>query len=388
MEEENFCLSLDKPQGRRGIITCYQFSMREGGDVDRREATRDFIVDQCRCWPELEPQDLLKALHQSVFGCGHYVEESGESRLVNEMRSLPPTGPNRGVEPMDGPYCRLHLRHAAALGLSPRTLFRIFYLSAQAPRGTREELEEKLELLLEVAKAGGLPWTYERAYAAVKGWRDQGCPAVHHSELFQQRLLPAYRVIRQEFVWMLPLLSAIDQLQEKQCGGVVAIDGGAAAGKTTLGRCLKEIYDCQVYHMDDFFLRPEQRTPRRLAEPGGNVDRERFMEQVLLPVSRGEPVCLQRYDCKTQSLCDPVMCDPKPLTIIEGAYAAHPALAWRCDLSVFVSIDPELQTARIAQRNTPEEQERFREQWIPMENAYFAATNIADRCDLHLEVKE
>ena len=34
--------------------------------------------------------------------------------------------------------------------------------------------------------------------------------------------------------------------------------------------------------MDDFFLRPEQRRPERFAEPGGNVDRERFAAEVLV----------------------------------------------------------------------------------------------------------
>lgn len=32
---------------------------------------------------------------------------------------------------------------------------------------------------------------------------------------------------------------------------------------------------------DDFFLRPEQRTPERLAEPGGNLDRERMKSEVI-----------------------------------------------------------------------------------------------------------
>ena len=32
--------------------------------------------------------------------------------------------------------------------------------------------------------------------------------------------------------------------------------------------------------MDDFFLRPQQRTKERLAEAGGNIDRERFLQEV------------------------------------------------------------------------------------------------------------
>ena len=74
---------------------------------------------------------------------------------------------------------------------------------------------------------------------------------------------------------MQQLLSQLDKLLAD--GPIIlAIDGGSASGKTTLSDSLANIYDCTVFHMDDFFLCPEQRTQERYAEPGGNVDRERF----------------------------------------------------------------------------------------------------------------
>ena len=78
-------------------------------------------------------------------------------------------------------------------------------------------------------------------------------------------------------------------LQEKQTV-LVAIDGSCTAGKSTLAAALARELDCTLFRMDDFFLRPEQRTPQRLAEPGGNVDYERFREEVLLPLKAGTPV--------------------------------------------------------------------------------------------------
>ena len=71
---------------------------------------------------------------------------------------------------------------------------------------------------------------------------------------------------------------------------VIAIEGGSASGKTTLGALLETLYDCTVFHMDDFFLRPEQRTPERYAEVGGNIDRERFLEEVLIPLRQKETI--------------------------------------------------------------------------------------------------
>ena len=77
------------------------------------------------------------------------------------------------------------------------------------------------------------------------------------------------------------LFSQIEKLFAEKDRVVVAIDGGAASGKTTLADVLSKRYGGAVVHMDDFFLRPEQRTTERFAEVGGNFDRERFMEEVI-----------------------------------------------------------------------------------------------------------
>ena len=74
----------------------------------------------------------------------------------------------------------------------------------------------------------------------------------------------------------------IDKLLTQKDMVIVAIDGKCTSGKTTLASRLAAFYDCNVFHMDDFFLRPEQRTTERFAEIGGNVDYERFWEEVLL----------------------------------------------------------------------------------------------------------
>ena len=73
-----------------------------------------------------------------------------------------------------------------------------------------------------------------------------------------------------------PLFAELDRRLAGEPPVRLAIEGGSASGKTTLGQILAGRYGCTVFHMDDFFLRPEQRTPARFAEPGGNVVRLRF----------------------------------------------------------------------------------------------------------------
>lgn len=182
------------------------------------------------------------------------------------------------------------------------------------------------------------------------------------------------------------LLQAIDERLPRQARLLLAIDGGSASGKTTLAALLAQRYGCPVFHMDDFFLRPEQRTPQRLAEPGGNVDRERFFSEVLQPLRQGGPASYRRYDCQTGQLLPPVLRQAGQLNVIEGAYSMHPELSALYDLSVFLAVSPETQRRRILQREPAFKQQLFFQKWIPMENRYFQAFSIPERCDLRIEI--
>ena len=185
-----------------------------------------------------------------------------------------------------------------------------------------------------------------------------------------------------------PLLVRIDRLMAERERVLVAIDGGSASGKTTLGALLQSIYACPVFHMDDFFLRPEQRTPERYSEPGGNVDRERFLSEVLLPLREGKAVDYRRFDCKTFTIASPRRIEPGRLNIIEGAYAMHPDLAPYYDLTVFLAVSAEKQRERILKRNAPAHAKQFFDRWIPFEQRYFDALDVRNRCDLILSADD
>lgn len=184
-----------------------------------------------------------------------------------------------------------------------------------------------------------------------------------------------------------PIQSQIDKLLAERDTVLVAIDGSCTAGKTTLAGMLSRLYDCNVFHMDDFFLRPEQRTPQRYAEVGGNVDYERFQSEILLPLKSGLPFSYRPFDCSTFTLSPPVEVVPKKLNIIEGTYCLHPFFGDPYDLKIFLSITPELQRQRILERPVSL-QKRFFEEWIPMEQRYFAGFHIAQTCHLLLNASE
>ena len=175
----------------------------------------------------------------------------------------------------------------------------------------------------------------------------------------------------------------IDSLLAQKNFVIIAIDGNCTAGKTTLAAKLAELYDCNVFHMDDFFLRPEQRTPERFAQTGGNVDYERFTEEVLIPLQSGKTFSYRPFDCGTFTLSSPVHVAPKKLNIIEGTYSHHPYFKDPYDFKIFMTISPEIQHQRILQR-PPFLHNRFFQEWIPMEQQYFQGFEIPKNSDLCL----
>jgi uridine kinase len=355
--------------------------------TQRSERTRELLIKHYQTYPKLQTQDVFKYIFQSAFGCEHLVssERVALDRIKREYEELSKTALPL-TEPLDGEYSRVSLSWLNGT-LKPETLAKIFCLSAKNEPDGKTMLEQKLQAAKELVEDGKLLFEPSDFAKILDEWRAEGYQAIRHSSAFRSEYHPAYRVVGNRYADFLRLFAEIDRLSSRG-SVIVAIEGGSASGKTTLADSLCQVYDCNVFHMDDFFLRPEQRTPERFAEIGGNVDRERILEEVLLPRSLGKPVCYRPFDCATQTLRPPVTVTPNRLTVVEGAYSMHPALAPYYTLSVFLNVDSAYQQARILKRNSPAFAKRFFEEWIPLEQRYFSQTQIRERCDLTLPIEE
>ncbi len=336
-------------------------------------------------YPASELTDLLKALYQSTMGCGHFAPNEAQAAryLEGELSALSPAPDGAQAVEALGAYSRVHLAPALRDGLAQRTLLRLFLASAEPETPQRRAM---LAQAVRELPTLSLPFPREDVRWAAEAYLSQGCPPLHHSAAFREAYAPAYRLVRTGYARLLPLLCRIDALARTQPRVIVAIDGPCASGKTTLAALLARLYDADTLHMDDYFLQPHQRTAERLARPGGNIDFERFLADALAPLSEGRPYLAQRYDCQTQTLLAGETRTPRAVTIVEGSYSLHPALADRYTLRVLLQIDADTQRARILRRNGAQMLERFASLWIPLENTYFAATDAAHRCDLLLRV--
>ena len=176
----------------------------------------------------------------------------------------------------------------------------------------------------------------------------------------------------------------IVELEKEKRQVLLALDGRCGAGKTALAAALADRLDCPVVHVDDFFLRPAQRTAERLAIPGGNVDYERLASEVLEPLAANRAAVYRPYSCQSGTLGAPVVVEPGQVIVVEGSYACHAALWDYYDLHVFLNIDSGEQRRRILRREGEERAAVFREKWIPLEERYFAAQQVAARCEICL----
>ena len=180
------------------------------------------------------------------------------------------------------------------------------------------------------------------------------------------------------------LMERINALKAEKTPVLVALEGGSASGKSTLGAQLAQAMGATLVHMDDFFLPVELRTPERFAQPGGNVHWERVKAEVLQPLKEGKPLEYGVFDCSVMAVSRTVRETAEDVVIVEGAYALHPQLREYFDLKVFLQIDPQTQKERILNRNGEQMLQRFVKEWIPLEQQYFAAWGVPDCCDLIL----
>lgn len=166
---------------------------------------------------------------------------------------------------------------------------------------------------------------------------------------------------------------------------ILAIDGPCGSGKSSLARRLSQLYEANVFHLDDYFLTPELRTDRRLEEPGGNVDYERFYQEIILGIESKKSFSYFKYNCKSNTKEQIDVEGSKKLNVIEGSYSLHPYLRDSYDIKVFLTVEPEVQRQRILLRNGEEMALRFFNEWIPLENFYFKELSIENKADIVID---
>ncbi|WP_343248999.1 hypothetical protein [Diplocloster hominis] len=374
----------------------------------------NILIKQYQTYPCLKLQDLIKLIYQNEFGGGHMIQNEPEAfaRLKKEWEQNQEWGQNRksgAPKPMTagaadtsqdagiatGGYyesigsglCRLYINGripAQLLGC----IHRMFCLTANTVKGSLSSFEEKCQVLQNCCRRGDLPFPEDEYHSYMNTYREMGYPVLSHSAAYHAAYRPAYRIVYEAYGYYLPVIGRIAELLSEQEYVTVVIDGRCASGKSTLAELLNSVFDAAVIHMDDFFLQASQRTKKRLEEPGGNIDYERFCAETAEGLLCHREFTYQKFQCATMTLEDYIKVPLKPLRIVEGAYSLHPGCCLKPDLKIFLDVSKDAQSRCILQRNGPHMHRRFLQEWIPMENRYFEYYGIKENCHMVLDNTE
>lgn len=348
------------------------------------QSIKEIIKNHLQVYPQMQLQDCFKLIYQSAMGIEHLLEDKeGFLEYLNAEKAQVDKEEEDSIQNIGGGMVRFPL---GLIGPAVKgdTMWNLCRYTAQMPAAGKEQLLYYLKELQELAEENKLPFTNEEVDSAVADYIQNGCPAVHHSQCFKNNYHPHYRLLDGGAALYFLVIQKIEELLQTQNRVFIVADGMCASGKSTFAECMHLVFGATVLHADDFFLQPHQRTKERLAEPGGNIDYERLSE-VVQNIALGGAFAYQAYDCQTQSMQPEQTILPSVLVVLEGAYALHPKIAAKADIYVFFKQDEAKQMERIIGRNGPQMAQRFKSEWIPMENRYFSHFDISQKCNFTID---
>lgn len=161
---------------------------------------------------------------------------------------------------------------------------------------------------------------------------------------------------------------------------LVAVDGPAGSGKTTLGaalvrRCAEAGVRAHVVHMDDLYA----------GWSGLEGDLwPRLAAQVLEPLRRGLPGRFQRYDWVAGRFDDWVDVPVPDVLVLEGCGSGRRAAAPDLSLLVWVEADDATRLARGLERDGQDARPQW-ERWMRDETAHYAREGTRGRADVRVD---
>lgn len=208
----------------------------------------------------------------------------------------------------------------------------------------------------------------------------------YHNLSIKDRLFPkSYFIIKRDFVSKLLVFSAIDLINRDKKKILIGIDGNASSGKTTFSKLLSHVYDCNIFHMDDYFQKPMIDPNDDLSFYASNINFKRLHQEIIDPIREKADSRIHTMNLKTHTLLDEQIISYKKISIIEGAYSMHPYIINNHDLKIFMKTTYIKQIFNIWKRNGLKKLIQFIRTWIPMENKYFSDLDIENKADIILK---
>lgn len=168
---------------------------------------------------------------------------------------------------------------------------------------------------------------------------------------------------------------------------LVALDGRSAAGKSTLAAVVAPLVGAVVIDGDDFYTGGTAETWDAMSagEKANHCIDWRRQRPVLEKLAKGETAHWHPYDWEADdgSLAQaPIICEPAPVIILDGAYSARPELADLFDLRVLLDAPAGLRRERLIEREGEGYRDEWNARWDEAEQWYFGKVMPPESFDL------
>lgn len=174
------------------------------------------------------------------------------------------------------------------------------------------------------------------------------------------------------------LIDALCDLCKGTAQPILAIDGPAGAGKTTLSenlqRGLARHYSSTIIHMDDLY-------------EGWNRALSPSLSEKLLTITNShkklEEISLARYDWGSESFAEPELIPARPLLILEGVGCGQRSIRNQLTALIWIDIDEQIGLERVLHRDGTAIEEEM-QKWLRAQQQHFMEEDTKKAADFIL----
>ena len=156
------------------------------------------LREQLTLHPAMEARDVVKLCYQAACGAEHLLSdlEGAKGYFEEEYASVP-----RKDEPLyeriSSAVCRVNLGAWKQKGLPKEELFRMFAGTVFSSDG-KQRLTEYLDTAERVLRESGFDMAAWQSFT--EAYKQDGMPAVRHSEAYRKAEQPAYRIVDAAYI--------------------------------------------------------------------------------------------------------------------------------------------------------------------------------------------
>jgi len=174
------------------------------------------------------------------------------------------------------------------------------------------------------------------------------------------------------------LIAALSDLCKEQARPIIAIDGPAGAGKTTLAHeiflALSKSMSIQVIHMDDLYAGWE----KALTE-----DLTKILRYLVDQHLQKTPAKIQRYNWGASSFGESEVLPVADLLILEGVGSGDKEIQDNFAALIWMDIDPADGLKRVINRDGEQVAEQM-QKWLTTQEKYFLQHSTREKADFIL----